>query len=40
MLPNDTHESVMVATTLEWADPVREGVTEGLYDLTNGTYTQ
>jgi hypothetical protein len=26
--------------TLKWANPVREGVTEGLYDLTNGTYIQ
>jgi hypothetical protein len=27
-------------TTLEWANPVPEGVTEGLYDLTNGMFIQ
>jgi hypothetical protein len=36
----ERHARECHSTTLEWANPVREGVTEGLYDLTNGTYLQ
>jgi hypothetical protein len=36
----ERHARECHGTTLEWANPVREGVTEGLYDLTNGTSIQ